>query len=377
MKHTSFFTAILAAGLLACSGPNDGGVTVKGVIDNANGTEIALLHYKGSVPDTLGKKNLAANGQFSFDVPPARLSFYTLAVGDKSPVFLAFDSTSAVVKVSADYITIDKTYEVSGSSDSEDVRNFFVEGTVYEQKLDSTMKAMQAAATSGDQELRVRLGNYYNDTRKAYREYLVSSIESNPSSVANYSILQRLDPMQDIELYRKVSEGLGPRMRGNFFYDALAERIEQVEMRIEADKFLSPGSPAPDIVLPNPDGKMVSLSSLKGKYVLIDFWASWCKPCRMENPNVVKMYNKYKKYDFEILGVSLDRDRTKWLDAIAEDKLTWPHVSDLQFWNSAAAKLYNVQSIPFTLLVDPDGNVVDKNLRGRALEQKMEEIFGA
>lgn len=376
MKHTLLFTAILAAGLLACSGPDNNGVTIEGVIDNADGNKIALLHYKGSVPDTLGKKKLAANGQFSFDVPPARLSFYTLAVGDKSPIFLAFDSTNAVIKVNADYTTIDKTYEVSGSSDSEDVRNFFVEGTVYEQKLDSTMKAMQAAATSGDQELRVKLGNYYNDTRKTYREYLVGRIESNPSSVANYSILQRLDPMQDIELYRKVSEGLGPRMRGNFFYDALAERIEQVEMRMEADKFLSPGSPAPDIVLPDPDGNVVSLSSLKGKYVLIDFWASWCKPCRMENPNVVKMYNKYKKYDFEILGVSLDRDRTKWLDAIAEDKLTWPHVSDLQFWNSAAAKLYNVQSIPFTLLVDPDGNVVDKNLRGRALEQKMEEIFG-
>jgi thiol-disulfide isomerase/thioredoxin len=121
---------------------------------------------------------------------------------------------------------------------------------------------------------------------------------------------------------------------------------------------------------------MTALSDLRGNYVLIDFWASWCKPCRMENPNVVRMYKKYSKDNFEIYGVSLDRNRAKWLQAIEADNLTWPHVSDLKFWNSAAAQLYNVQSIPFTVLIDPEGKVIDTKLRSRALERKMEEIFG-
>jgi peroxiredoxin len=135
------------------------------------------------------------------------------------------------------------------------------------------------------------------------------------------------------------------------------------------------GQAAPDITLPSPDGKNVSLSSLRGKYVLIDFWASWCGPCRQENPNVVRMYNKYKDKGFEIFGVSLDESRDKWLKAIAMDKLTWPHVSDLKGWSSAAAQLYNIQAIPQTLLLDKEGKIIAKNLRGKALEEKLASLL--
>ncbi len=378
MKIRAFIAICGSALILAsCSKKKENGVAVEGSIANAEGSKVALLHYMGNVPDTLGKATLGTDGAFAFTAPPARFSFYTLEVADAPPIFLAFDSSEGPIKITADLNRLDRTYDVSGSKGSEEVRNYFIAGTVYEQRLDSLMKGMQAAVASGDQDLRVQLGNAYNDARKEYREYLVNHIEKNPGSVANYSILQRMDPGQDFELYLKVRDALGERMAGYFFFDALAERIAQVERQRQAENFLAPGSPAPDIILPDPDGKNIALSSLRGKYVLIDFWASWCKPCRLENPNVVKMYKKYSGKNFEIYGVSLDRDRDKWLEAIKEDKLTWPHVSDLQFWNSAAAQLYNIQSIPFTLLIDPEGNVVQKNLRGRNLENKLEELLGS
>jgi peroxiredoxin len=135
------------------------------------------------------------------------------------------------------------------------------------------------------------------------------------------------------------------------------------------------GSEAPEIALPTPAGPIMRLSDLRGKYVLIDFWASWCGPCRRENPNVIKTYAAYKDKGFEIFGVSLDQDKAAWTNAIAKDQLTWPHVSDLQYWNSVAAQAYQVSSIPMTFLLDPQGKIIAKGLRGDSLNQYLSNLF--
>ena len=132
---------------------------------------------------------------------------------------------------------------------------------------------------------------------------------------------------------------------------------------------------APDFTLPDTTGTPVSLSSFKGKYVLVDFWASWCGPCRQENPNVVRAYNQFKDKNFTILGVSLDKNKNAWLEAIKNDGLTWNHVSDLKYWNSEAAALYDVQSIPYNVLIDPDGKIIAEDLRGGNLIKTLGSVL--
>jgi|688.fasta_scaffold97504_5 peroxiredoxin len=135
------------------------------------------------------------------------------------------------------------------------------------------------------------------------------------------------------------------------------------------------GTMATDFTQNDPDGNPVTLSSLRGKYVLVDFWASWCKPCRDENPNVVDAFNKYKGRNFTVLGVSLDRSKEPWVKAIKDDKLDWTHVSDLKFWNNAVSQQYRISSIPQNLLIDPQGVIIAKNLRGKELQDRLAELF--
>lgn len=373
MKNLFLAALALPIILWSCGGSQQ--QSVSGTVTNNEGQTISLIGYVNGQPDTVGTATPDASGNFSIPVNGGRLAFYTLSLGDNGALVLAFDSTQSPV-VQVDMETAHKTYEVSGSKDSEDLRNLFVNSVQYETAMDSTMKILQSQAASANGDERRATSQAYNNMRTEYRDYLTGLIEADSTSLANFSVLQRLDPKKDLAYFITVRNGLEPRMAGNTFFDQLANNIAQLEAEQKAEAGMAPGAIAPEIALPTPEGETVALSSLKGNYVLIDFWASWCKPCRMENPNVVRMYNKYAEDNFEIYSVSLDKDKSRWENAIAQDQLDWTHVSDLKFWNSAAAKLYGVRSIPFTVLIDPEGKIIQTKLRGRALEAKLSEIFG-
>lgn len=200
--------------------------------------------------------------------------------------------------------------------------------------------------------------------------YLGNIIKESPSPVTAAMALSYASYTYQLDSFKNAVAATVTRFPTHGFVNAVKSRLDESLKRMaEAEKQSSAGNnkPAPEITLNDVDGKEVKLSSFRGKYVLIDFWASWCGPCRGENPNVVKAYNQFKDKNFTILGVSLDEDKGKWLQAIKADKLTWPHVSDLKGWSSAAAQAYGVNSIPANFLVDPEGKIIASNLRGGQL----------
>jgi peroxiredoxin len=213
--------------------------------------------------------------------------------------------------------------------------------------------------------------NYYNSENPKREQGFKKLILDNKSQLAVLMFIDMFPREQNLELHSEVIKALQSKYPDN---PLVAERFA-IESKPANPTAI--GAIAPDLAFPNPEGKILKLSDLRGKVVLLDFWAAWCRPCRMENPNVVKDYHKYHDKGFEVYSVSLDKDKNSWLKAIQDDGLIWPnHVSDLKYWSSEAAAIYGVTSIPATFLIGKDGRIIAKNLRGEALGNALEELLG-
>ncbi len=349
---------------------DDGSVKITGEIKNpiAQG-DIVLEKFEVGEVVPVSTVQADADGNFEISTDLAEAGFYRINVYGQQFETVILNKDDLKVVADGDG---GNEIEVSGSKDTEymDALDKYMRGMGV--RIQDFNKRYLAAQQAGDRLLMENLtdeGMALNNEKNDKLKEMAFSFENSLVSLLITDFIQ--DKEDHFEFLESLSEKLQKEIPNSSHVTLFIENLEYFRPAVAM------GDLAPDITLPLPAGETMSLSDMKGKYVLVDFWAAWCKPCRAENPNVVNMYNKYNEKGFEVFSVSLDRTRNAWLKAIEADGLKWPnHVSDLKYFQSAAAMTYKVNAIPFAILLDPEGKVIGKNLRGRQLQAKLASIFG-
>lgn len=369
MKLKNILAVASAAALFAsCQGNKsatngEDSYTIQGKLNNASSGQVFLfeLGEQNFVPRDTAE--IGKDGTFAFTGNVEEPTFYRITLDQQNGLMLVV--AEGKIEIEADAKDINGTAKIEGSEDSKLFQELNQLVNENRQKQVAMEQAFAQAQQQGNEAEMEKIREQY----LAMQQQVKSLLAKHPKSVVSaFGTSSLIDPVNDFAFADSMASLFNEHLPNSKYTAMLNERLKPY-------RSTAIGQLAPDISLPTPGGESKSLSSLRGKYVLVDFWASWCRPCREENPNVVKMYDKYKGKGFEIYGVSLDQSRDKWLGAIEKDGLQWPHVSDLKGWESSAAQLYNVSAIPQTVLLDPEGKIIAKGLRGEELEKKLASLL--
>ena len=325
--------------------PTDGFLINGKITGYTDGAKVSLLNANSGAAEAT---TILKDGKFALTGKMPFPDFRVITVNDEQRYITLFlDNSTISIKANKDSL---ESAAVSGSVAHSEFMEYTTATKPYEKMLNQQ-------------------GNYeaafMAQAAAVLEKFVAQHSSSYISPLAIYRYNQLMSNGEKMEqLFNSLAAPVRSSPIGNYLTQQIAE-----------SKKNPVGKPLTDFSQPDTSGKAVSLSSLRGKYVLVDFWASWCGPCRAENPNVVRMYNKFKDKKFTVLGVSLDKSKQPWLEAINADTLTWTHVSDLKGWNNSVAQQFEIFSIPQNFLLDPQGNVIAKNLRGAALEYKLNSLL--
>ncbi|UOQ95977.1 AhpC/TSA family protein [Hymenobacter sp. 5317J-9] len=374
MLHPMIKSVFIAATVLglanACQNAEAAdGYEVSGQLKNAPaGTVLHLSELTSNQFVEKGQAKTDASGNFTLKGTALTPGIFQLKLDDANQVLLLLDNKTHV-QLSGDAKSLPMSYTVKGSKDAELLRQLTQVMQGSRGEMESLGQRYNAAGQAGKTDEMKAVEGQYMALQSRNSAKIKGLIRRNAGSVASgFAVGAFLNPEEEFAFADSVA-GVQRKANPNSPF------TKELTARLEPLRATAAGTQAPEINLPTPQGGKLALSSLRGKYVLIDFWASWCGPCRQENPNVVKAYNQFKDKGFTIYSVSLDQDKTKWEKAIAADGLTWNHVSDLAGWNSVAGAAYGVKAIPQSFLIDPQGKIIAKNLRGEALAAKLAEVL--
>jgi thiol-disulfide isomerase/thioredoxin len=348
--------------ITACSKPH---YTIKGVVEGDNTGNILLLTLNEGVVDTLSKAPIQ-NKAFKITGETSSPVFaYLMIEGTRDPLQIILENIPYEAVI---HTTDNLASKVEAEGEQTILNEFLAISNEYKRHERELYKDYSEAVKDKDND---KVSQIQGEAQRIAGEALEKekqTIAKNTNSYATALVVYQKINSIGIDELTALYHSLGDYAKASTFGKLTEEHINKI-------RAVAIGQIAPNFTLNTPEGKPLSLHDIKGKVKLIDFWASWCGPCRRANPDVVKLYQKYNKQGFEILGVSLDRDRDKWIEAIQNDNLTWAQVSDLKYWSSDVAKLYTVTAIPHTVLLDANNKIIAKNLRGQALEDKVIEIL--
>ncbi len=378
MRIKYLLLAVLLTAFASCDSGN-GKFTVIG--DIAGMPEAADVYL-----EEIGIENLVVidsvkagtGGKFELKGTAAEPRLYRLRFPAGRYILLSINEGN--VKVTANWDDIEN-YQVTGSAGSESLKKLLLIVRGHMRDLNEMQIVIDTLQAKGDEEKLASAVTSIKEMNVSLTRYIEQYADTTSHLPNAIFAAQILNPQAEGAFLESFVQSLPSRFPNSKlagdFTNKYNEMMGALSQQNQASSEMSTGTQAPEIRLQTPDGEMVSLSSFKGKYVLIDFWASWCGPCRQENPNVVRAYNSFKDKNFTVLGVSLDENKDKWLQAIKKDNLTWTHISDLKGWQSVAARDYAVNAIPANFLVDPNGMIIASNLRGEDLTAKLAEVLNA